>query len=235
MNADGGVILSCDGEVGSDRLAGIMRMQTLLSFLYSASLFAQALGSITGVVSDSTGAMIAAADVEAIHSQTGVSSKTQTNSAGVFRFASLPIGGYDLRMTVAGFKTWTQRGVLLETDRTVRIDAVLEIGGTQESVTVQAEAPLLEKETSVTPRRYRSGGSSPGGAGGTGGTGGAGMASSARKPRPRIASRCAAVAAKAWVISSWLWLKSLYFRRGGEPTGRTTTLTRGGSAARSSW
>lgn len=110
---------------------------------------AQALGSITGLVTDSTGALIPGADVEAIHTQTGVSSKTQTNSAGVYRFASLPIGSYDIRMSVAGFKAWTQSGVLLETDRTARIDASMEVGATQESVTVAAEAPLLEKETSV--------------------------------------------------------------------------------------
>ena len=78
----------CDSDAGGDRLAGIMWTLTLLSFLCAAALvYGQALGSITGVVADSTGAMIAGADVEAIHTQTGVSSKTQTNSAGVYRFA----------------------------------------------------------------------------------------------------------------------------------------------------
>ncbi len=149
-------------EIPVDRLGSHMRPLLLLALAIRASamicailltgtatVHAQALGSITGVLTDATGAQVPSVDVEAIHTQTGVSRKTQSNSAGVFNFPSLNIGSYDMRMTAAGFKVWMQSGVLLETDRTVRIDARLEVGTTQESITVAAEAPLLEKETSV--------------------------------------------------------------------------------------
>jgi hypothetical protein len=115
----------------------------------SAGLLGQGLGSLTGVVTDVSGALVPGALVEATHTQTGVASRAETNGAGVFRFASLGIGDYEIRVTASGFKAWNQRGVLLETDRAVRLDAVLEVGAAQESVTVSSEAPLLEKESSV--------------------------------------------------------------------------------------
>ncbi len=125
-----------------------MRISALAA-LFPATILAQGLGSLTGVVTDASGALVPAARVEATHTLTGVAAHASANSAGVFRFASLGIGTYDIRVTAAGFKAWRQNNVLMETDRAVRVDAVLEIGAAQESVTVTAEAPLLEKESSV--------------------------------------------------------------------------------------
>lgn len=121
-----------------------------LLLLAARPIHAQSLnGAITGVVTDSTDALIPAARVEAVHASTGVATQSTANQAGVFRLPSLPIGSYEIRVTAPGFKAWVQTGIVIETAQTVRVDARLEVGAAQESVTVSAEAPLLEKETST--------------------------------------------------------------------------------------
>jgi hypothetical protein len=103
-------------------------------------------GIITGTVSDPAGAVVAAAAVEARNTATGALYTGASSGTGNYTLAQLPAGVYDLSVTSAGFKKYVRPGIIVEVAGTVRIDALLEVGAASESVTVQAEAPLLKTE-----------------------------------------------------------------------------------------
>ncbi len=119
------------------------------SLLLSASaIFAQgALGTITGTVSDPSGAVVGNAAVEVKNAATGAVSKTVTTSTGNYTVSQLPVGAYDLTVTVTGFKTYKRSGLDLAAAQIMRIDIPLEVGSQTESVTVTAEASLLKTES----------------------------------------------------------------------------------------
>ncbi len=104
-------------------------------------------GEIKGTVQDSTGAVVEGVKVTITNVNTGFTTVSTTNSAGIYDVPSLPTGPYILTFSKAGFKDLVRKGVTLEV-QTVGIDATLQVGNTTESVTVTAEAPLLETETS---------------------------------------------------------------------------------------
>lgn len=121
-----------------------------LIVIFPALLSAQGVtGSITGLVTDPSQAVVGGAKVTIRNTGTGVENITQTNSSGVYTAAQLPIGAYDVSVDAPGFKTAVRSNVLVEATRSVRLDLALEVGSVGESVTVQAEAPLLAAETSA--------------------------------------------------------------------------------------
>lgn len=105
-------------------------------------------GAITGIVADPTQAAVAGASVIVTNLATGGIVRTQTNSSGVYNAPSLPIGTYELRVGTPGFKTYIGQNIVIEVTRLVRVDVTLQLGDLQEKLTVQAQAPLLEPETS---------------------------------------------------------------------------------------
>src|SRR5687768_7200722 len=81
-----------------------------LALLLGTGLVAPALGqsvtaTVTGVVQDNQGAILRGASVKAVNQKTGVEYAGQSNDAGVYTIASLPIGTYTLKVEAAGFKT----------------------------------------------------------------------------------------------------------------------------------
>lgn len=117
--------------------------------LLTSAIFAQGInGALTGVVTDPSGAVLIGAEVRARGAETGVETSARTNQSGVYNLPSIPIGGYEIRFDSPGFKRQIRSGIVVETAQVVRVDAVMEIGTAQDSVTVQAEAPLLQRETS---------------------------------------------------------------------------------------
>lgn len=105
-------------------------------------------GSITGVVIDPQQAVVAGANVGVRNTATGVSAQTTANQSGNFNFPSLSIGLYEVRVTANGFKSYVQTNVQVEATRSIRVDAVLQLGAVTESVTVQSDAPLLQTDSS---------------------------------------------------------------------------------------
>ena len=104
-------------------------------------------GSITGTITDSTGAVVPAAKVVARRAETGGVYETVTTSTGNYTLDSLPVGTYDLNVDANGFEKYIQRGIHVQTVQTARIDVSLKIGSSTESVTVNADAPLLKTES----------------------------------------------------------------------------------------
>ena len=112
-------------------------------FLVAAAAFAQTdRGTITGTISDSTGAVVASANLEAKNLETGIAYQGAASSTGNYTLAQLPAGVYELSVTVPGFKKFTRQGLTVQVAQTLRIDLSLEVGAATESITVQADAPL---------------------------------------------------------------------------------------------
>jgi hypothetical protein len=104
-------------------------------------------GTITGTVTDATGAVVAGAAVEAKNAQTGVTYRGVSTNAGGYTIADLPIGSYSVTVTVKGFKTYSHSNLALGAEQTLREDVALQVGASTESVTVTAEATMLKTET----------------------------------------------------------------------------------------
>jgi len=117
----------------------------LLCLLSSTLLLAQSTGGrIIGRVADSTGAVLANAKVTVVNEATGVSLETQTNSSGDYVFPQVSVGTYRLEVDLAGFKKNVQRGVTLDLNQVLTVNANLQVGATQETVEVTSAAPLVD-------------------------------------------------------------------------------------------
>ena len=119
----------------------------LFLFTFAHAAFGQTGGSITGLISDPAGAVVANASVEAKNTATGVVVSAATSATGNYVFAALPAGMYEIDANVPGFKKYVRTGVTVQQLQTTRVDIALEIGASTESVTVSAEASLLKTET----------------------------------------------------------------------------------------
>ncbi len=109
---------------------------------------AQTNATLTGTVSDGTGAVIPAAEIVIMNMETGESYTTTTNETGSYTIPFIKPGTFELIVTTAGFKQYTREGIRLDTASAVRADAVMELGDVTESVTVEADVPLLKTENS---------------------------------------------------------------------------------------
>src|SRR5690242_2706046 len=132
----------------------------LLRLLMSASLFILAsLGpvkpapaqtvnaSLTGSVTDSSGAAVPGATVTATNVATGVAIKTLADETGNYTVASLPPATYNITVEKPGFKTTVLSGVTLLVDQQARVDAQLQVGGVTATIEVSGAAPLVETKT----------------------------------------------------------------------------------------
>ncbi|MGH9658229.1 MAG: carboxypeptidase regulatory-like domain-containing protein, partial [Bryobacteraceae bacterium] len=124
-----------------------MKKLLALGALASALSAQSTLGTITGLVTDSTGAVIAGANVTAKNIDTGGQAATISSSTGNYAIPSLQVGSYEVAVTVPGFKSWKRAPVVLKSNDNVRIDISLEVGQTSERVEVSGEAPPLKTES----------------------------------------------------------------------------------------
>ncbi len=120
----------------------------LLVFLYClpATLLAQDTASITGTVTDPSGAAVAGAQVSLISSERGIDRTTTTNGSGDYLFASLPIGSYDLTVSDPGFRKYDAKGIILRVADKTRVNVGLEVGAISTEVVVQGKE-VSEVET----------------------------------------------------------------------------------------
>ena len=127
-------------------------MKTLISlvgvFLLVSAAFAQTdRGIITGTISDPAGAVVPNAPIEAKNLGTGAVYPAASSGTGNYTIPQLPVGTYEVSVTVPGFKRYVRTGIGVEVAGTDRVDVVLEVGATTESVVVNAEASMLKTES----------------------------------------------------------------------------------------
>jgi hypothetical protein len=103
---------------------------------------------ITGVVSDESGAVVPGAAVSMQNLKTGQSFSTTANQSGLYGLPYLEPGSYRMEAQANGFRRYVRPKLAVETGRVISLDITLQIGESSESVTVKAEAPLLQSDTS---------------------------------------------------------------------------------------
>ena len=124
-------------------LIGILTAACLLS---SSMMGQETRATLSGTVTDPSSASVAGAHLVLINVQTGVETRTESSQMGQYRFLFVNPGTYKLTTEMAGFHTQIREGILLETGQAATLDVTLQLGSQAESVTVGAEAPLIEAE-----------------------------------------------------------------------------------------
>jgi Carboxypeptidase regulatory-like domain/TonB dependent receptor len=114
-----------------------------------AGAFAQGSGQLTGLVSDTTGAVVAGVEVKLSNTATGEVRTTVTTPSGIYSFPALQIvGTYTLEIAAKGFKSTKVQNVVVSVGTTTSRDVKLEVGGATEQVTVEAGAQIVQTEDS---------------------------------------------------------------------------------------
>ncbi len=103
-------------------------------------------GSLTGNVTDQTGAVVTGAKVEAQNIATGVSTTVNADERGAYQFSNLQAGVYKVTVTVQGFKALTQDNVTIEANTTRRLDAQMQVGEVTATIQVSTDTPALQTE-----------------------------------------------------------------------------------------
>jgi len=116
----------------------------------SALLLAQVnTGTISGAVSDATGALVPGAQVTLKNVDAGVSRMVTTNERGRYDAPSISLGGYEITVTAPGFDTGVRREITLTAAQMEEVEVALKMGAATEKGEVSAEAPLVETTTAA--------------------------------------------------------------------------------------
>ena len=111
----------------------------------ASSLSAQTpTGSVSGTVSDSTGALVAGATVRIINNSTHETHSAVTGVSGTYIFPIVPVGEYSLEAESSGFKLDKRTGVTLDVNQNARVDFALQVGTVREVVEVNSDTPMVD-------------------------------------------------------------------------------------------
>jgi Carboxypeptidase regulatory-like domain len=105
--------------------------------------------TITGTVSDPSGAAIVGANVTAKSVERGTSFTAVSNDSGIYRISQLPVGNYDLRVEKSGFQTSLYPAFTLVLNQVARIDVEMKVGQVSQTVEVTGAAPILKTEATL--------------------------------------------------------------------------------------
>jgi hypothetical protein len=125
-----------------------MRLHTyvLCAFVFALAAFGQSTGTITGTIEDPAGAVVPGASVEVKNMDTGTIYKGGASATGNF-VIPVPVGKYELSVTVTGFKKYVRENLDVLTATDTRQDVNLTVGNITDTVTVNESAPLLKTES----------------------------------------------------------------------------------------
>jgi hypothetical protein len=113
----------------------------------SATFAQEVTGSVTGTVTDASGAAVAGATITAKSVDRGISYTGVSNDSGIYRIAQLPAGNYDLRVEKSGFQTALYPQFTLTVNQVARFDVELKVGQVSQTIEVTGAAPVLKTET----------------------------------------------------------------------------------------
>jgi hypothetical protein len=116
----------------------------VVCLLTCTGAWGQATAEISGTVRDQTGAVLPGAEVKATQTATGIERNTLSNETGSYVLPNLALGPYRLEVSLPGFRTFVQTGIVLQVNSSPVINAVLEVGQISEQVEVQANAAMVE-------------------------------------------------------------------------------------------
>src|SRR5687768_11265893 len=126
----------------------------ILAVVAVATLFAASIASaqlstadLTGRVTDPSGAVLPGVTVTVTQTDTGLVRSTVSDESGTYLLTNLPTGPYRLEVSLQGFRTYVQTGIVLQVGATPTINAVLGVGNLEETVSVEAAAPLVDVQS----------------------------------------------------------------------------------------
>ena len=118
----------------------------VLLFGANATFAQEVTATITGTVTDPSGAAVVGATVTAKSVERGIEYNSTTNDAGIYRIAQLPVGTYDLRVEKTGFETALYPAFALHENQIARFDLSLKVGQISQTIEVTGAAPVLKTE-----------------------------------------------------------------------------------------
>lgn len=130
--------------VESQRVWKLFVVAVLAALLVSQSWGQTTTGTILGVVSDESGARIPGVAVTITNLETGAVRTIVTDGAGRYRAPNLPLGQYEVKTELSGFRTAVRSGLQLTVGAEIVLDLSLTVGAVNEQVEVSGEAPLVE-------------------------------------------------------------------------------------------
>ncbi len=101
-------------------------------------------GEIRGTISDPSGASVAAANVTLVNEATGSTRTAQSGDNGEYIFLEVPVGSYEIDVTLAGFKKFVRKGIALDLNQVISVDLKLELGAASEKVEVTGAPPVVD-------------------------------------------------------------------------------------------
>jgi Carboxypeptidase regulatory-like domain len=113
----------------------------------SVGSLGQGLGSVTGIVTDPSGAAVPGATVMLTEVKTGAVSMTESHGDGLYVFPSVAPSEYRIDVTQTGFEKYSQTGIVLQADQSLTVNVSLSVGSEQVTVNVQADAPQVDTST----------------------------------------------------------------------------------------
>lgn len=117
----------------------------ILAFVFAVSLIAQTFrGGVQGTVTDSSGAVVAGAEITVTNPATGFMRTTATDSTGNYFISELPLGSYDVSVKAKGFRPATVKTVKVVVSASQQVNVQLSPGEVSESIVVTEQAPLIE-------------------------------------------------------------------------------------------
>src|SRR5436190_5821893 len=116
----------------------------IFSLLTSGIAGAQVAGSIAGTVTDASGGVMPGVSVTATNMALGTQTATTTDVQGLYAFPKLPVGRYELLIQIDGFKPHRRTGLAVDADGALQVNATLEVGGQNETVTVTANQVRID-------------------------------------------------------------------------------------------
>jgi len=122
----------------------------LLGFAVTSILYAQIRSAtITGIVTDQSGGIVAGAEVTLTDQETNIKQTFKTPSTGLFTFPYLPAGTYTATVTMPGFSQYSQTGIVVTTAQTLRVDVALKVGTLESAVEVAATAAQVQTDSAT--------------------------------------------------------------------------------------
>jgi Carboxypeptidase regulatory-like domain len=141
-------VMQANQSTKQSRLLSILLLSAISVFGVSRSWAQSGRGTLTGSVTDTSGAIIPNVAVNLTEPSTASNYKTVTNAQGLFNFPELPPGLYNVSTSAPSFKRYTQDGITVSVGGTASLIIALQVGAATESVTVMSDASQLQTESS---------------------------------------------------------------------------------------
>jgi hypothetical protein len=125
-------------------------LSLILALVFATPAFAAITGTISGTVTDSSGAVVPGAKVVALDQQTGISRMTTSDSKGFYSFPDLAIGNYSISTSVTNFQSFEAKDIRIDANSAVRTDISLKVGSVTTKMVVTANPVTVETVSSST-------------------------------------------------------------------------------------